>query len=198
MHPLRLPLAAGSGLFVTLAVFSLLWGFVDAPIEVGDFVAPQRIEFTRQIVETPLETKRVEKIARDAPPVVPVGPRIGGGDIGADPVRYQPPRVDVEVRRHEWLPTGQDRDVVPVVRVPPEYPAREAARGTEGWVKVQFSITAIGTVRDAVVIDASPKGAFDEAALEAIARWRYNPKVEGGVPVERIGVQTRIRFELDR
>jgi outer membrane biosynthesis protein TonB len=38
---------------------------------------------------------------------------------------------------------------------------------------------------------------FDEAALRSIARWRYNPKIEGGVAVERIGVQTVIRFMLE-
>ena len=43
----------------------------------------------------------------------------------------------------------------------------------------------------------SPKGVFDAAALKAIARWRYTPKIEGGVPVERVGLQTVIRFQLE-
>jgi periplasmic protein TonB len=46
-------------------------------------------------------------------------------------------------------------------------------------------------------VDAEPKQMFDEAALKAIARWRYNPRVEGGVAVERVGVQTIIRFQLE-
>ena len=36
-----------------------------------------------------------------------------------------------------------------------------------------------------------------EAALKSIARWRYNPKIEGGVAVDRVGVQTIIRFTLE-
>ena len=43
-----------------------------------------------------------------------------------------------------------------------------------------------------------PHNFFDDAALKAIARWRYNPRVEGGVAVERVGVQTIIRFQLDQ
>jgi protein TonB len=43
-----------------------------------------------------------------------------------------------------------------------------------------------------------PKNIFDDAALKAIARWRYNPKVENGVAVERVGVQTRIVFQLEQ
>jgi protein TonB len=43
-----------------------------------------------------------------------------------------------------------------------------------------------------------PKNVFDDAALKAIARWRYNPKIEGGVAVERVGVRTIIRFVLEQ
>ena len=43
-----------------------------------------------------------------------------------------------------------------------------------------------------------PKSIFDDAALKAIARWRYNPKVENGTAVERVGVQTRIVFQLEQ
>jgi protein TonB len=49
-----------------------------------------------------------------------------------------------------------------------------------------------------MVVEAQPKGVFDDAALKAIARWRYNPRVEGGVAVERVGVRTIIRFVLEQ
>jgi len=81
----------------------------------------------------------------------------------------------------------------------PCYFAMDATRpGVEGWVQVQFTITATGTVKDPVVVDAMPKSIFDDAALKAIARWRYNPKVENGTAVERVGVQTRIVFQLEQ
>jgi protein TonB len=96
------------------------------------------------------------------------------------------------------LTAGSDQDVLPLVRIAPDYPARAAARGIEGWVIVQFTITPTGSVRDPVVVEAMPKNVFDDAALKAIARWRYNPKVEGGVAVERVGVRTIIRFVLEQ
>jgi protein TonB len=102
--------------------------------------------------------------------------------------------VNVDIGRRGPPQMGQDRDVIPLVRIPPEYPPHSG--NTEGWVKVQFSITETGSVRDAFVVDANPTGVFDAAALKAIARWRYSPKIEGGVAVERVGVQTIIRFEL--
>ena len=45
-------------------------------------------------------------------------------------------------------------------------------------------------------IAADPQNVFDQAALNAIARWRYNPRIVNGEAVERVGVQTEIRFEL--
>jgi len=95
------------------------------------------------------------------------------------------------------ISAGSDRDVVPLVRINPDYPPRALSRGIEGWVQVQFTITETGSVADAIVVDASPKGVFDDAAIKAILRWRYNPKVEGAVAVARKGVQTILRFELE-
>jgi TonB family protein len=47
------------------------------------------------------------------------------------------------------------------------------------------------------VVSSEPGTTFDDAALKAIARWRYHPRIENGVAVERVGLQTVIRFQLD-
>jgi protein TonB len=121
----------------------------------------------------------------DPPPILEPLPRIA-----------QPGLVRVEIERG-GLPTGGiDREPIPLVRVDPDYPPRAILAQTEGWVQVQFTITDRGTVRDARVVAAEPRGIFDDAALKAIARWRYNPKIEGGVAVDRVGLQTVIRFQL--
>ena len=51
---------------------------------------------------------------------------------------------------------------------------------------------------DPKVIGAQPRGVFEQAALRAIRRWRYNPKIVDGVAVERTGIKVRIRFELGK
>jgi protein TonB len=110
-----------------------------------------------------------------------------------NPGRFVPGKLIVDAGRGS-VPQIGDRDVIPLVRPPPDYPPRA---NTEGWVKVQFSITLTGSVRDAFVVEGSPQGVFDAAALKAIARWRYTPKIENGVAVERVGLQTVIRFQLE-
>lgn len=90
-----------------------------------------------------------------------------------------------------------DTDIIPLVRVEPLYPVRAQSRGIEGWVEVEFTISAAGTVKDATVIAHHPNSIFDRAALRAVSKWKYNPKIEDGVAVERPGVKVRLAFELE-
>ena len=75
---------------------------------------------------------------------------------------------------------SDSQGLVVLSRVLPSYPPRAEARGIEGWVRLEITATAAGTVSDARVVDASPKEIFDQAALEAIRRWRFKPAFKDG------------------
>jgi protein TonB len=162
-------------------------------------VEATRIDFTRMRQDTETASRREEKIERELPPVTPEIPSIAlnSGDVGGNVVSLAPTIDTGGAMTGLQLGAGSDRDVMPLVRINPDYPPRALNRGIEGWVQVQFTITEQGTVTDAIVVDSSPKNIFDEAALKAISRWRYNPKVEGGVSQARIGMQTILRFTLE-
>ncbi len=104
--------------------------------------------------------------------------------------------VDVDLGGTNIAIAASDTDVVPIVRVTPQYPLRASERGIEGWVEVQFTISKLGTVKDPTVLNSKPSSIFDRAALKAIKKWKYNPKIEDGEPVERPGVKVRLKFEL--
>jgi periplasmic protein TonB len=200
MLVLRLPIAIALGGLFTTSMFWLLWTLVGAAVDVGDMTQATRVDFSRMRRDTEVQTKRDEKIERERPPPTPEMPRmnlsIGGVDNN---VAQLSPMLDARgAMSRMTMSAGSDRDVIPLVRIAPDYPPRALSRGLEGWVQVQFTITATGMVKDPVVVNADPKNIFDDAALKAIARWRYNPKVEGGVAVERVGVQTIIRFQLEQ
>jgi protein TonB len=184
---------------LALAGFFGLVQLIGAPLDVGEAVVVDRYVFTPQIRTTRPENKRDPKIVREQPEVVPTGPPLIVDDFGDDvtaTVRPPPTKI-VAPGREGGLTMGIDREVTPLVRINPTYPPREQARGIEGWVLVQFSVTAAGTVRDAVVVESEPKSVFDAAALEAVGRWRYNPRVDRGIAVDRVGLQTVIRFKLE-
>ena len=200
MHALRIPIAALAGALFTTSMFWLLWSLIETNFDAGDRAEAARIEFSRMRRDTEVASKRDEKVERDRPPPTPETPRMALSAGGIDNnVASLSPIVDARGAMSRMTMTaGSDRDVIPLVRINPDYPQRALQRGLEGWVQVQFTITPTGTVKDPIVVDAMPKSVFDDAALKAIARWRYNPKVENGAPVERVGVQTRIVFQLEQ
>jgi periplasmic protein TonB len=200
MLAIRIPIAVAIGGLFTTGMFWLLWHLVGAAFDVTDIQEATRIEFSRMRRDTEVATKRDEKIERERPPPTPETPRMAFAAGGIENnVAQLTPVVDARGAMSRMsMSAGSDRDVIPLVRIAPDYPPRALSRGLEGWVQVQFTITPTGTVKDAIVVNAEPKQVFDDAALKAIARWRYNPRVEGGVAVERVGVQTIIRFQLDQ
>lgn len=87
-------------------------------------------------------------------------------------------------------------DYLPIVRVAPVYPARALSRGLEGFVDLQFTVTSAGTVKDPIVLQ-STSSLFERAAIRAVLKFKYKPRVVDGVPVEVPGVKTRISFMLE-
>lgn len=90
-----------------------------------------------------------------------------------------------------------DGEMLPLVNIQPTYPTRAAQRGIEGWAQVSFTVTPEGGVRDVVVIDAEPRGMFDSASIRAAERFRFQPRVVNGEPVEVPNVQYVFRFQLE-
>ena len=89
-----------------------------------------------------------------------------------------------------------DGDYLPIVRVEPVYPRRALTRGIEGYVLLEFTVTETGSVQDPQVVEASPPGIFDRAAIQAALRFKYQPRVVDGQPIAVHGVQNMITFEL--
>ena len=90
-----------------------------------------------------------------------------------------------------------DGEYLPIVKVQPIYPRRALSRGIEGYVIVEFTVTAQGSTRDVRVVESKPPGMFDRAAVRAAARFKYKPRVEDGVPLEVTGVQNKITFLIE-
>lgn len=132
--------------------------------------------------ETPPETppQDMDNINPDAPSINIAAPEVqAGGDIGG------PGGMNIA-----------EGDYLPIVRVAPVYPARALSRGLEGFVDLSFTVTTTGTVKDPIVIQ-STSSLFERAAIRAVLKFKYKPRVVDGVPVEVPGVKTRITFMLE-
>ncbi|MDV6315692.1 energy transducer TonB [Idiomarina sp. HP20-50] len=92
---------------------------------------------------------------------------------------------------------ASDGEYLPIVKVQAAYPRRALQRGIEGYVVVEFTVTKQGSVRNPVVVEAEPEGIFDEAAMDAVLKFKYKPRVIDGEPVEVDGVRNRMTFEMN-
>ena len=92
---------------------------------------------------------------------------------------------------------GGYSDIMPIVRINPVYPPNAAMTGTEGWVRLKFTITKSGSVRNVRVLQSSPVNMFDRPAVEAVSRWKYRPQMENGEPVS-ITHTTQLDFVLEK
>ena len=89
-----------------------------------------------------------------------------------------------------------DTDVIPLVRIEPQYPRKAAMAGTEGWVQLTFDISESGTVENVEVINAEPKRVFDRAAIQSLLKWKYKPKVVEGKSLRQEDNRVQIDFKL--
>jgi protein TonB len=132
--------------------------------------------------ETPPETppQDMDNIDPDAPSISVAAPTVQANtDIGG------PGAMNIA-----------EGDYLPIVRVAPVYPARALSRGLEGFVDLSFTVTTAGTVKDPIVLQ-STSSLFERAAIRAVLKFKYKPRVVDGVPVEVPGVKTRISFQLE-
>ncbi|MFT5295778.1 MAG: TonB family protein [Colwellia sp.] len=81
-------------------------------------------------------------------------------------------------------PWNDSQEQRPLFRTNPKYPASNARRGKEGWVKVGFTISDFGTVTDAKILDSEGGRGFEKSSLAVLEEWRYAPKFEDGKPIE--------------
>jgi TonB family protein len=92
--------------------------------------------------------------------------------------------------------TPWEDDYLPLIKVPPAYPASAYEARVEGEVLLEFMVTSKGTVVNPVVVRSDPPGVFDDAAIEAAKSFRYVPRVVDGRAVDVKGVRNRISFEI--
>jgi len=188
---------------VTFGLFYLMQALISMGVAEAERVfAGHVIEFVRLKRDSQLDLKKRHLPDKAPPEEEPPPPEL---DLSR-PVR---PDLDLDAMSialahqvdlgagPDFGDMGSDQDIVPIVRVNPQYPIRAADRGIQGWVEVQFTISAAGTVKNPLVVDAEPATVFNRAALRAIRKWKYSPKIEEGVAVDRSDVRVRLHFNLE-
>lgn len=78
---------------------------------------------------------------------------------------------------------GQDAqgfvEVIPYNTRKPNVPEVAWQNKISGWVLVAFSVTANGSTRNVRVLDARPRGVFEEKVIAAVEDWQYSINFSG-------------------
>jgi protein TonB len=197
---LRGGLMALMGVVTAFALFWIMQALISTPFKLDEAGKKLSIEFVRLRKDTTPQEKEREKPKRQKPEQQPPPPEMNVAQNlnPSDAVGEIVPVIDtgeVLAEATSLAAGGADRAPVPLVQVDPEYPERARQQGIEGWVEVEFTISPVGTVVDARVVGAKPPIIFDRAALNAVRRWKYNPKIKDGTPIARPGVRTVFQFD---
>lgn len=101
-------------------------------------------------------------VAAEAPGPAGTGTEAGAPDLGMGAVDTQP---------------------VPVRHPQPTYPRRALRQGLSGEVVVRALVGTDGRPRQIEILRSSAHRELDDAALQAVRRWRFDPAMRDGQPV---------------
>ncbi len=209
MSKLRILIAALVAIGVTFGLFLFMHTLISSGAgNRAELDAIAGIHFGPVDIPDDVTTKSRRKPPKPPPPKNPPPPPKMQISKVNQPTQAMPqmnmPNLDVPLVGGDGMFLGNfqqvdqtaEGDIIPVVVIRPMYPRDAAIGGIEGWVKVEFTITPVGTVKDPRVVEADPARIFNREAIRAILKWKFKPRVVDGVAVERRATQI-IDFSLD-
>jgi protein TonB len=90
-----------------------------------------------------------------------------------------------------------DGDVIPLVRMPAQYPSKAKRRNIEGFVKARLEVNIQGTVDAVEIIDSKPRGIFERSAIRALYKYKFKPQIINGKPQPQSVTQT-LEYTLEK
>ena len=187
-----LPASLGA-LLVTLAVFLFMQGLIAAgqqeaiPLAVFENVEILRPEPAQEEAtdpdqprqESPQEQPLLASLAAPAPPSASAAPQ---PRAEAPALNLATGNISIAAVGDSWTaPLGQGgvdiggggMEVVPYNTRKPNVPEVAWQNRISGWVLVAFTVTPDGHTRDVRVLDARPRGVFEEKVIAAVQDWQY-------------------------
>lgn len=205
---MRLAISSLLGVAVAIALFLIMQGLISGGGDVNrDRENVLRLDFI-QINQDELENLRQRRRPPEPePPKEPPPPpkiEIQNQDRPQrNMLKIDMPRINVGFASGagpylgNWSsgnPTAEG-DVIPIVRIEPQYPREALIEGIGGWVEIEFTIEADGSVSSPKIIDSQPRRMFDRNAIRAIYKWKFKPRIVNGKPVARRATQ-RLEFSI--
>jgi protein TonB len=159
----------------------------DAPKEVADIAPPMQNDTPSAVIDSPFKQQI------QAPP--PPGVTRPSGNAISIPTNTRPAVASGKAMGAIFDLASLDQKPEARVRIAPQYPFEMRRSGLKGEVVVQFIVDSSGEVRDPVIVKTSNSG-FNDAAIQAVLKWKFKPGRKGGSAVNT-RVQQLLGFNLN-
>ena len=186
--------AAGLAIVVVFGLLFLMQALINAdqgePNDSQVFAIPDIWQEEPEVTEFKKEIDITEIDEVDTPPELPQVDIALDGDVDFGGLSGESLDLDIQVQAGAF----SDGDVIALVLQQADYPTRAAERGIEGFCVAYFTITTLGTVRDAYIPEGEEhcsNSLFERSSIRAIERFKYKPKIVDGEAVE---INHRFRF----
>ena len=200
---LKFLVVGGASILTTIALFLLMQTLISMELEAPPSRLPELSAPLLPAIEIkqPEMRKRAVRIMPTELPPSPEGIPIAPSEVtalvkaekltfGSIALLEESGAVDLEL-----YPPVQD--LIPLYVVQPVYPFRAVMREIQGFVLVTFNVRPNGSVQNPIVIDSEPGDLFDEAALNAVVRFKFKPRMVGGDAIAVNNVELRFVFRLE-
>jgi protein TonB len=142
--------------------------------------APPQVLALPQVPDTPPVTAPMPQSDAKPTPVAPREEQVAQATPGTRAPRTAPPSEAPAPAKT----TAPISDAAYLQNPQPRYPMSARRRGEQGTVLLKVLVTREGTAASVNVETSSGSTSLDEAALEAVRRWRFVPAKRGAQPVE--------------
>lgn len=160
----------------------------------------------KKIVQKKVTRKRKEKRKkrRKKSKSIPTAPKISslmsGNSFGVAGLEFNNDPIDgslLGVKGDQVMDEASvDTAPVPRRRMAPEYPASARNRGIGGYVILNILVNKKGEVEKTRVLESNPNGIFDDAAIDSIRNWEFDPAKYKG-KVVKVWVKQKFSFNLN-
>ena len=190
--------AVTSSAAVTFGLLYVMQALIDLqPVAIVEPRDPTVLAWVRPITpEPPPNTNETppEKSYIDPPELPPRAPNTEneGYKVAVGPTATAPTGYRYDGPGSVW----SDGPLISLIRVTPYYPRRAEQDGLEGYAIVRFDVLADGSVTNVSIVESTDE-VFERSSIEAAKRFRFKPRVVGGVPQITTGMQNLFRFEMN-
>lgn len=191
------------GVLVSFLLFIFMYMLIKpGDLDLNALKDRQMVDFIRIKKDDTLNERDRRLPDKPPPPKRPPPPELEQPELKKLPtpkLDINLPDIDMPIDTDGALVGGgqfiSDGGLIPLVRISPRYPRKALLEGREGYVIVELLVDESGNVLSAKIREASPSTVFNAAAIQAVLKWKFKPRVSGGVAVKQRGLTT-IEFTL--